>query len=352
MRRFLQRSGAYAQGQDDRLKLDNMPRNGALAGLSAGLAAAHAAYGNPRAVVLFVVQDGERNAFDQRALEWQLFERHGAIAVLRLSFRELHARAAVDADDGTLRIDGVHEVAVVYYRAGYGPADYDDERAWDTRLALERSSAIKCPSVALQLAGSKKVQQVLAEPGELERFLDQGACASELDPAPVHRLDLTDAAHLLASFAGLWPMDDTPLGLEGQRLARAEPHRFVLKPQREGGGNNVYRDAIPPFLDELDRRDAGLDAGAPRYREAYILMELIESPADQQAWMSKKGTERATRATDVVSELGIYGVALFDDSGTILANETVGHLLRTKARESDEGGVAVGFSVIDSPLLV
>ena len=34
---------------------------------------------------------------------------------------------------------------------------------------LERSRAIKCPSAAFHLAGTKKVQQVLAEPGVLER---------------------------------------------------------------------------------------------------------------------------------------------------------------------------------------
>ena len=35
---------------------------------------------------------------------------------------------------------------------------------------MERSRAIKCPSAALHLAGTKKVQQVLASPGVLERY--------------------------------------------------------------------------------------------------------------------------------------------------------------------------------------
>jgi len=37
---------------------------------------------------------------------------------------------------------------------------------------LERSRAIKCPSAALHLAGTKKVQQVLASPGVLERCVE------------------------------------------------------------------------------------------------------------------------------------------------------------------------------------
>ena len=40
---------------------------------------------------------------------------------------------------------------------------------WQARLLMERSVAIKCPTVAYHLAGAKKVQQELARPGVLER---------------------------------------------------------------------------------------------------------------------------------------------------------------------------------------
>ena len=45
------------------------------------------------------------------------------------------------------------------------------------RELLERSDAALCPSVAYQLAGAKKVQQDLAAPGVLERFLPSRADA-------------------------------------------------------------------------------------------------------------------------------------------------------------------------------
>ncbi len=35
---------------------------------------------------------------------------------------------------------------------------------------MERSLAVKCPDISTQLAGTKKVQQVLARPGVLEKF--------------------------------------------------------------------------------------------------------------------------------------------------------------------------------------
>ena len=40
------------------------------------------------------------------------------------------------------------------------------------RQTLEESTAVQCPSVAYQLAGAKKIQQDLASPETLNRFLD------------------------------------------------------------------------------------------------------------------------------------------------------------------------------------
>jgi hypothetical protein len=39
-------------------------------------------------------------------------------------------------------------------------------------------------------------------------------------------------------------------------------------------------------------------------------------------------------------------------SSTVLVNEYAGHILRTKLEGVDEGGVATGFAVLSSPLLV
>lgn len=48
-------------------------------------------------------------------------------------------------------------IGAVYLRAGYSPDDYPTDAHWGARGKLERSSAAKCPSVAFQLAGAKKV---------------------------------------------------------------------------------------------------------------------------------------------------------------------------------------------------
>ena len=54
---------------------------------------------------------------------------------------------------------------------------------------------------------------------------------------------------------------------------------------------------------------------------------------------------------DSLSELGIYGTFVRRGERVIL-NREAGHLVRTKAATSDEGGVAAGFAVLDSPYLV
>lgn len=55
---------------------------------------------------------------------------------------------------------------------------------------------------------------------------------------------------------------------------------------------------------------------------------------------------------NVISELGIYGTILWDqEGGNVLCNEQGGYLLRTKAKDVNEGGVATGFSSLDSIVL-
>lgn len=239
------------------------------------------------------------------------------------------------------------EISTVYFRAGYTPNDYPTAEHYDVRYLLERSRAIQCPSIQLQLAGGKKVQEVLTKPGMLESFL----CDETRWAKAVYGRDVID--QIRASWMNMWALDedaepdssDTGGAPEtsGVQKARAHASSLVLKPQREGGGNNIYKDAIPPFLDSL----------APREREAWIAMELIVPLERLGNYLVRagSGTEGAIKA-EVVSELGIFGWALFGGADNTIKEKEVGWLVRTKGRDSDEGGVAAGFSVLDSILLV
>lgn len=82
-------------------------------------------------------------------------------------------------------------------------------------------------------------------------------------------------------------------------------------------------------------------------------MELITPPEGVGNWLVRGGDNQARKA-DVVSELGIFGVSLFGPEGSTgheegqveVVNREAGFLLRTKGRESDEGGVAIGKSCL------
>jgi glutathione synthase len=321
----------------------DLPANESAEGLAAGLAAAFHAYGksalNHPTCVLFLVQDGERNVFDQRHLEYALQQSSSSdgepIPVFRLPFSQIltHTTLAPCSPARQLLYRPPHnptltfEVAVAYLRAGYGPPDYPAPSAWEARYQLERSAAIACPSVLTQLAGMKKVQQVLATPESpaLRRFM----------PGEESH------AALWKTFTNIYPLDGTPAGLAARRLATdpEQCQKYVMKPQREGGGNNFYKSAIPAQLRETPEEHWG----------SYILMELITPPGVVNTILRNGGLEHG----GVICELGVYGTCLWDQgTGAVLRNEESGYLLRTKGDQSEEGGVAAGFGCMDSVTLV
>jgi glutathione synthase len=116
---------------------------------------------------------------------------------------------------------------------------------WDARLMIERSKAIKCPSISYHLAGTKKVQQVLADPGNLERIFDDPDKVARLRDVftGLYSLDLVFIVLFvinlgILSLAYAFFQDDE--GDRAAEMAIQNPEKYVLKPQREGGGNNIY----------------------------------------------------------------------------------------------------------------
>ncbi|KAK3031600.1 hypothetical protein RJ639_035606 [Escallonia herrerae] len=347
----------------ERLKLDSekIPRNSAVSCFAEALAKAWTQYDNPRAVVLIVVQSEERNMYDQHWLCTLLKERYPFchaykliyiriqqyrkvfiskqcksvslekhffnvfrcfpqlinthnVTVVRKTLTEIDAQGEL-LPDGTLIVGG-KEVAIVYFRAGYSPTDYPSELEWGARLLMEQSSAIKCPSISYHLAGTKKIQQELAKPNVLERFLE-----NEEDIAKVRRC-----------FAGLWSLDD----VEVVKDVISRPELYVMKPQREGGGNNIYGDDVRKTLQRLQSEGTEEDA-------AFILMQRI-FPTITPTILMRDGI---FYKEDAVSELGIYG-AYLRNKEKVLVNDQCGYLMRTKVSSSNEGGVAAGFAVLDS----
>mmetsp|Transcript_38786 Transcript_38786/g.56994 ORF Transcript_38786/g.56994 Transcript_38786/m.56994 type:complete len:538 (+) Transcript_38786:41-1654(+) len=316
------------------LKAADCPENAPISGIAAAIAKAISLYTQTqpqveknggeeeeegrRVACLFVVQPNEQNVFDQRHLEFELWGTH-KVAVVRATLADIHAASQLDETSRVLTFQGF-EIGVIYFRAGYAPPDFTCDNDWAARLRMERSAAVKCPSAAYQCVGAKKIQQVLARPGMVEKYLSAEA-----------------ATRVRSSFAGLYGLGDgSKEADDAKRRAIANPSEFVLKPQREGGGNNHYDMEMVEILEKSSDEQLA----------AYILMDIIKAPPAPALFMR----QNQAIETEATTELGVYGVCIANND-KILLSKPVGHLLRSKMASSKETGVAAGFGVLDSPVL-
>ena len=274
-----------------------------------------AEYGVPNACVLFVVQENERNIFDQRILEIALAER--GIRVRRASLDAIGEQG--ELRNGHLVFNG-EIVAIAYFRAGYRPDELVSKTAYQGRRLIVQSTTISVPDLPTHLAGTKKIQQVLTSPEVLQLFLDE-----------------EEISLVRNAFAGIYTLDDS-IELEGKTMlaseaALSQPEQFVLKPQREGGGFNLYDDDIRQCLTTIQ----------PEERSFYILMERLNPPVFQ-GWGLRNGE---IWQGDVVSEIGQFGV-LIACGEQVLTNRSMGYLVRTKFYDSNEGGISSGYGYLNS----
>lgn len=297
----------------------NLPENKALRGLCDGMLRAWEMYGAKNAVILFVVEDVTNNICDQRFIEYEI--RKAGVKVIRKTLTELNVEAQLNGNDELIVVEDL--VSVVYFRAGYDAAHYPTAQEWNARITIESSMAIKCPTINYHLSGTKKVQQELAKEENLRRFLK----------------DETKVQAVKSVFTGLYSLDKSDDGEKAMNMALENPDRFVLKPQREGGGHNIYGSDIPNTLKKLTEEE----------RSAYILMDRIMPPMTK-GFIIRPGLTFSSEPSDLVSELGIFGV-IIGTRDKILYNTQGGHILRTKLAESNETGVNAGLGVLDTPYL-
>ncbi|CAK9796535.1 Glutathione synthetase [Anthophora plagiata] len=299
-------------------EIENLPENNALQIICSAMVEAWKIYGDPQAIILFVIEDITYNICDQRFHEFEIRSQNPNVKVIRRNLTQLAATAKLGSKKELIVEDYV--VAVVYYRCGYEPGQYHSQKEWDVRLLIERSLAIKCPTIQYHLAGTKKVQQALAKPDVIGRFLKNEKTCAEIKEI----------------FTELYALDFNENGDAAIEMGITDPHRFVLKPQREGGCNNKYGLDIKHFLESVkDKQD----------RVAWILMNKIHPPI-HKSYMIRPDDNTNRELKEFVSELGIFGVIIADEKNVFL-NKQSGHMLRTKLATANEGGVATGLAVPD-----
>ncbi len=296
--------------QENILKAAPLPHD-AIAGFASGIKETIENLGWQDAALLMLVQPKERNWFDQMGLFAALSQR--GVRVVRATLAEVHQKGKLK--NGDLWV-GPQRIGVVYFRAGYAPGDLPDEDSRSARRMLEASSAVLVPEASMQLAGTKKIQQVLAESGILSEFVPESV-----------------ADQLMAYFAMMFGLEEEVEGRPAREFLAENAEQFVLKPQREGGGNNVYGAEIRDFLTSLPTSED----------RAWIAMKRIEAETAESLLV----VQEQAQSHQSISELGIFGL-LRAQSDDLRINMPVGHLVRTKVSNVNEGGVVAGYACLNS----
>lgn len=240
-----------------------------------------------------------------------------------MTLTEVNSCCVVAANGDLLLHD--RPISVVYFRAGYTPNDYPSETEWSARVLIEHSSAIKCPNAGYHLAGTKAIQAALCKPNVLERYLTPNECEQ-----------------LRKCFAKQFSLGDgevRKIAEEALQSAIADGKNWVLKPQREGGGNNYYNEKLSAFVQE--HLQSPMLSG-------FVLMERI-FPRQANTAFYRNGKLIVDAS---ISEVGIYGAYIGRPNEDPILNNYCGYLLRTKGSGVDEGGVATGYSVLNSIALL
>lgn len=288
-------------------------------------------------VVLVVTQENERNTGDQFKLLFELLETHGIVSIRR-THTELHGKLRLaqfsESPVPFAVIEETYIAAVVYFRSAYVPSDFPTEATWQVHASLERSNAIKCPSLPYHLLTFKKIQQMWTD---VPRVLTPVAFAGDARKAA------TLAEHFMPQYS-LNAAEATTVDPEVIiQEAIADPSKFVLKPQLEGGGNLVAGDAMRVLLRDTKPEDALYN----RIRKEYILMRKILFPR-KTGVVLRQGTRHHCEH-NLCSELGIFGVILGSGAATPEGyNKCGGYIVRTKPADVEDGGVMMGVACLDS----
>ena len=195
---------------------------------------------------------------------------------------------------------------------------------------IELSTAIKCPNVDTFLCTFKVFQHSLQKSEVMSRFFPEPLIANDISRFFAKIFYVKDMTH------------DEKTHIFGE--IRSDLHKYILKPQKEGGGNNYYNEEI---LKLLPPEGGDLENLNPVLKNSMI-MERINPPELETYVLHENKLKRILS----ISELSVYGIVLSTAEKKMVINENAGYLVRTKDKSTQEGGIVSGFSAVDLPYLV
>ena len=274
-------------------------------------------------IIVFVIQKNETNIFDQYSLSDELYNKY-KISSIRMTLEEIKVKCVQD-ENGNLTLDG-QLISLFYFRASYTENDYPNDEAWQGRELIELSTAVKVPDINTFLTTFKIFQYQLSKPQILMRY-----CHSELIINDIVRF-----------FGGIYNIRDmSPENIkELFNKIKTEPDKYILKPMKEGGGNNITGEKLKEIIPEEGAEISDIIKNS-------VIVDKIESYIHEGLVIRNE----KLKVQNSISEYSIYGIILTNENNLII-NKSVSFLVRTKDKESIEGGIMEGAGSIDIPCLL
>ncbi|KAL3089280.1 hypothetical protein niasHS_007002 [Heterodera schachtii] len=284
-------------------------------------------FGNDEAVILFIHGSPYSHLMlESRQIVHKLEEITSKKVKSRfITLKEAFSRLKIDPIDKSLIFDDKYVVAVLVDRIGREISDAE----LAVCVEFERSTAIKSRPMSFFVSHTKRMQQVLSTPGIVERFFT--GPGEEGMAKAIRKVQIKG-----------WPIGADENIEEGIRQKAMEnPQDYVLKANDCGPTGMSFNEDIVKKLQSM----------APAERDFYYLTEKLR-PTTVKNHFVRPNAEPMLNV-NANPELGIFGCLVGNmNTGQVSFFSRIGHMMKSKMDNVDEGGVWRGNSVYDSPYLV
>lgn len=276
----------------------------------------------------------ETGIIDQSAIDFELFNKYNVVCIRR-SMRDLcKGRIKLDVETKELIVDDVHRISCVFHhqnQTSYYLKSFENEgfdNCMNVIQIIEFSTAIK-QNMGYTLMGTKIIQALYS--------------TFSLDNNILYRYLEKSEAQLIQKYCFNVYCLDVRLDKNASIViadAQKNYNNYVLKPNRDGGGNNFFDEEVKIQIDKMLMNE---NANA---LSAYILMEKIDA-ISFDAWFVN---QRQCSKIKSNAEVGIFSCYLASES-IIYVDEVCGSYCKTKNITANEAGIKAGNGVIDSCIL-